>query len=53
MARKEIVVAKGLGVVKTFWLDPESKFGGTGGSNESGEGSELLRRLGVPMAKPL
>jgi hypothetical protein len=43
MPRKEIVVAKGLGVVKTFWLDPESKFEGIGGSNESGEGSQSKR----------
>jgi hypothetical protein len=46
MARKEIVVAKGLGVLKTFWLDPESKFECTGGSNESVEGSQL-KRLGA------
>jgi hypothetical protein len=40
LARKDKVVAKGLGVLKTYWLDPESKFEFTGGSNESGEGSQ-------------
>jgi hypothetical protein len=45
MARKEIVVAKGLGVLKTFWLDPESKFECIGVSNRSVEGSQL-KRLG-------
>jgi hypothetical protein len=43
MARKEVVVAKGLGVLKTFWLDPESKFECIDGSNRSFEGSQLKR----------
>jgi hypothetical protein len=43
MARKDKVVAKGLGVLKTYWLDTQSKFEFTGGSNESGLASQLNR----------
>jgi hypothetical protein len=49
--RKDAVTAKGKGVLKTFWLNPDARKGSSAGSSETGSTADLPQLAAAAIVK--